>query len=179
MNVQIKNFKNLVLPSQAHPNEDAAFDVVCVSEPTIVGNFIERFDGVKMYSNIQYIEYNTNLQVAPPEGYHLKLYSRSSISSRNLLLCNGLGLIDNGYRGSIILRLKYVFQPEDLVVIQEAGGYKIYGIINQDAIYHANDKCGQLELCQNTNISFELVDKLVSSQRAEGGFGSSDSPKKI
>lgn len=197
MKLFIKNVNGLVIPKKANES-DAMYDVVATTEPNIVGEKIARsIDSMDMWQRSPFIEYGTNLFVAPEVeelqnyenvqnsdvefvqkpstfiNYHLKFYARSSISKYNLLLCNGVGTIDNGYRAQVFLRYKYIFQPEDLLVVPEAGVGKIYGMVNPEHIYQKGDKIAQFEACQNSNITFELVDKLPDSQRGLGGFGSS------
>lgn len=48
----------------------------------------------------------TGVQVAIPEGYVMKIYVRSSTGiKKNLVLANGTGIIDAGYRDEIIMAL--------------------------------------------------------------------------
>lgn len=48
----------------------------------------------------------TGVQVAIPEGYVMKMYVRSSTGIKNnLVLANGTGIIDAGYRDEIIMAL--------------------------------------------------------------------------
>lgn len=193
MKLFVKNQKGLVLPSQAHPNEDACHDIVATSEPIINGEFFERMDGVRLYKKVVFIEYQTDLCVAPETvvipnyggadggeplpssfiDYHLKVYARSSVTKYNLILKNCVPVIDNGYRAQILLRFAYTFQPEDFEIVPEAGVMKIYGKVNNELIYQKGNKIAQIEAVQNTPITFELVDKLPDSQRNEGKFGSS------
>ena len=58
----------------------------------------------------------TGVQVAIPEGYVMKMYVRSSTGiKKNLMLANGTGIIDAGYRDEIIMAL-YNFGKEPVVV---------------------------------------------------------------
>jgi dUTPase len=173
MKLFVKNEKGLVLPNQAHPNEDACFDVVAAAAPIITGSFIERMDGVKLYRNVAFIEYRTNLYFAPEENFHVKFFPRSSITKYNLILKNCVPIIDNGYRGEVLLRFAYVFQPEDFEIVPEAGQMKIYGRINEELIYQQGNKIAQFEANPTMKIELEVVDKLPDSQRNAGGFGSS------
>ena len=50
----------------------------------------------------KYIEYDLGLAVELPEGYHLKLAPRSSVSKYDLMLANGEGLIDCVPKGTMI-----------------------------------------------------------------------------
>lgn len=48
----------------------------------------------------------TGVQVAIPEGYVMKIYVRSSTGiKKNLVLANGTGIIDAGYRDEVIMAL--------------------------------------------------------------------------
>ena len=50
--------------------------------------------------------FGTGIKVAIPEGYVMKVYVRSSTGiKKNLVLANGTGIIDAGYRDEIIMAL--------------------------------------------------------------------------
>ena len=52
------------------------------------------------------VKVHSGVQVAIPEGYVMKVYVRSSIGiKKNLVLANGTGIIDAGYRDEIIMAL--------------------------------------------------------------------------
>jgi len=184
------------LPTQAN-EDDAGYDIVATSGPTIVGDIFERpVDRYKLWKRVAYIEYGTNLFVAPEDEesldwthvtdgggeqpavlwtmkFHLLMHPRSSVSKVNLVLANSIGLIDHGYRNQISARFKYIFQPEDLVTVQELGATRIYGNVNDEHIYHTGDKIAQIKASPNIPMQFELVKELPTSQRGMGGFGSS------
>lgn len=200
MKIFVKDIKGLVLPKQAnddtaHP--DAGYDVVATTEGQIVGEFIERpLDHAKVYRKIAYIEYGTNLYISPQDSkqikdadfiegcdvfrpptevvtkYHTLLHPRSSISKQNLVLANSVGIIDNGYRNQIMVRFKYIFQPEDLVIVPEANVSRIYGLVNQDLIYKQGERICQIKASPNIPIEFEVVKDLNATERGLGGFGS-------
>ena len=67
--------------------------------------------------------------------------------------------IDNnmGYRGEI----KFKFKPA-----------LSYRDSEEDFIYDIGDRIGQIIIMPYPKISFKEVDKLSSTERAEGGFGS-------
>lgn len=175
MEIFVKNVKGLKIPTQAHPNEDACFDLLASSKPIIVGDFIESATLGKLYKNIKYIEYQTNLAIAHTSPYNfVKIYPRSSIRNKNLILCNSVAIIDNGFRGNISVNFKYIAQPEDYVMLPEFGINKFYIKINNDSIYQEGQAIAQLELCKSVPIEFKLVNELPESKRNEKGFGSSD-----
>lgn len=174
MRTFLKDIKGLKIPSRAH-DTDAGYDIIATSDPIIIGESIERpLDFAKCWKRIDFIEYETNLFYAPEsESVHTLVFPRSSISKYNLTLANSIALIDNSYRGHVLLRFRYHFQPEDLITIPEAGVNKIYGFLKSDKIYRRGDKVAQLVLADTHKIDFELVAQLPESTRGSNGFGSS------
>lgn len=182
MQIQIKLSDGAVLPANAHES-DTGYDIIAVSEPKIVGTLLGDQEGP--WSSIDYIEYDTGISVAPPfrfyqesEGQecepdrsygYLDVRPRSSISKYNLVLANSPATIDFSFRGTIKLRFKYVFQPEDLFIL----GDKILGRVNPEKIYKRGEKIGQLIAAWKEPIYWEQVDELPETARADGGFGSS------
>ena len=155
------------------------FDVVVTSEPEIVG---EKYDN-GTYKRVDYIQYKTNLKLAVQKertfsniGYNdldfdILAFPRSSVSKYNLVLANCIGLIDADYRGEVLLRFKYIWQPEDYSIGKDK---KIQGTVNYNKLYNKGDKVCQLKVTKVENVEFVLVYELDSTNRGEGGFGSTD-----
>lgn len=152
-------------PKQATA-EDAGFDLIAVGEPRIEGEPIQ--EGMNLFSSIKFIEYKTDLKISPPKGVFSLLFPRSSISKQNLSLANSVGVIDNGYRGEVLVRFKYVVQPEDIRLISG----KFYVQPNLSKIYQEGDKIAQLVFTEKTDVEFKQVETLDATKRGEGGFGS-------
>lgn len=110
--------------------------------------------GVTVNYDYNYIEYDTAIAVEIPEGYVGYVFPRSSISKTSHSLANSVGVIDSGYRGSIKLRMRFDAD-------------------NQDKEYTYGDKIGQLVIMPIPKIQLTEVSELSSSERGEGGFGSS------
>ena len=108
--------------------------------------------------------------------YDILAFPRSSVSKYNLLLANSIGLIDADYRGEVLLRFKYIWQPEDYRIRTDN---LLDGNINTDKIYKKGDKICQLKVTRVENIEFILVNELDSTTRGEGGFGSTDVKKGV
>jgi dUTPase len=180
MKLYIKDVPGLMLPKQAN-QDDAAFDITAFREGMIVGKKISHpMDNMELWESVEYIEYRTNLFYKPGENpkniletYHTELFPRSSLSKYNMILCNSVATIDNGYRGEVLLRFKYYFQPEDFVCIPIAGINRIFGIVNKDKIYNQGDKIVQLKMRKDIPIEIHKISELPSSTRNIGGFGSS------
>lgn len=168
----IKNVEGLVLPKRANET-DAGYDVVATSGPKIVGDPLNG----PSYRRIDYIEYETNLYIAPQSTYslanygtnhfHTDLRARSSISKYNLVLANSVGLIDRGYRNQILVRFKYIWQPEDYSFTDDI----MFGTPNLNKIYNNGDKICQLLPIETHEIDFQLIEFLDGQDRG-GGFGS-------
>ena len=97
-----------------------------------------------------FIEYGTGIAVEIPHGYVGFVFPRSSVSKKeNFYLKNSVGVIDSGYRGEIKLRFN-----------------------NSDENYEVGEKVGQLIILPYPTIQLEEVDELSSTDRGDGGFGS-------
>ena len=108
----------------------------------------------------------TDICVEFPKGYAGKLHSRSSISKYDLILVNGTGLIDQGYRGQLIFK----FKP--LQYFGTNGQIIHYDF--EPCLYQVGDKVGQLVLEKVETANIIMVDELSHTDRGTGGFGSTD-----
>lgn len=111
-----------------------------------------------------YIECRTGITMEIPNGYVGLLFPRSSISNRNLSLCNSVGVIDSDYRGEITFRFK---------VLEEASAAHN----KMRRIYEQGDKIGQLLLVELPKLELQEVNELDVTDRGSGGYGSTDTPK--
>ena len=155
------------------------FDVIVTSDPEIIGEIYEN----GAYKRVDYIQYKTNLKLAVQKervfsnfgyndlDYDILAFPRSSISKYNLTLANCIGLIDADYRGEVLLRFKYQWQPEDYKIRTDN---LLEGRVNFTKLYNKGDKVCQLKVTKLENVEFVLVDELDSTTRGEGGFGSTD-----
>ncbi len=158
--------KNTVKLSQKDSQFNIGVDVKATSME-VIGKKINDF-----YLSVDYIQYDTgifldSLKKNSEEQIYTLVYPRSSISNKNLSLCNSVGLIDPNYRDSIKLRFKYIYQPEDIVSVSDKFAIKL----NEDKIYKLGDKIGQLVFSKTISIAYEYVPELMPSDR-NGGFGS-------
>jgi dUTPase len=193
MKIHVKEAKNLSVPATATSNS-AGYDVVALEDPKIVG--VKDGD---YWKSIDYIEYKTGLFTAPQpdsygHNYHTLIFPRSSVRKYNLVLANSIGLIDNDYRGEIILCFKYLWQPEDFVILANPNeemsksftkisdtvsslNWKMVGKINESKIYKKGDKLGQLVAEVTNTIDWVVVADLSATLRGAGGFGSTTDRK--
>jgi dUTP pyrophosphatase len=97
--------------------------------------------------------FSTGIAVEVPQGYGLFAFSRSGHGfNHGLRLGNGTGLIDTDYRGEIKVR---VHNDSRIPFSFEAG-----------------DRIAQAVLLPVIRVNFEQVEHLTSTERGEGGFGS-------
>lgn len=129
-----KLYPNSLAPTQAHPN-DAGWDLYV--------NHIETSDH-------RIINFHTGIAVEIPPGYFGLLRPRSSIRNTGYLFASS-GVIDSGYRGELILPLRYVGEGRH---------------------YNDGDKVAQLIVLPLRRAYFVESDTLSESKRGVGGFGS-------
>jgi len=95
--------------------------------------------------------YHTGLAVEIPPWHVGLLFPRSSIYKTGQRLTNCVGVIDSGYRGEIMMKFSLSANRNE---------------------YQIGDRIGQLIILPYPQIKFEEVDSLDSSERGEGGYGS-------
>jgi dUTP pyrophosphatase len=89
-----------------------------------------------------------------PLGYVGLLFPRSSVRNYELALSNCVGVVDSGYRGEI----QFTFN-------------KTGGVPSKK--YEVGERVGQMIILPYPEIELVELDILSSSERGEGGFGSS------
>ena len=104
---------------------------------------------VEAYEEDVWITYRTGLAVEIPVGYVGLLFPRSSVYKKNQRLANSVGVIDAGYRGEIMLKYS-----------------------KSDNQYSVGERVGQIIIMPHPQVEFVEVDDLSSTDRGEGGFGS-------
>ncbi len=113
----------------------------------------------------QYIQYRTGIAVECPEGYDMLLLARSSITKYPLMLKNGLGYLDNDYKGEIFFRFQHLIKD---ITLREV----LSSSYEAPRIYQPGDRIGQMRLIQRNDFIIKEVDELSNTQRGIGGFGS-------
>ena len=134
MQLKIKLLPGGHIPRKAHET-DAAYDLVAATVD---------------YGN-EYVEYDCAFQIAIPEGFCGLIYPRSSVSNKNMHLCNSVGVIDASYRGSV--KVRFYRRGQDF--------------------YMPGERVAQLMIVPTLSVEFEQVDSLDVTDRGAGSFGSS------
>lgn len=151
MEVKIKKLhQDAVIPSYAH-SSDAGLDMTAVS---------------KEYDEHDNVCYGTGIAVAIPENHVGYLFPRSSVSKKDIVLANSVGVIDSGYIGEIIFK----FKP----TIGFKKSSKENSFVHNKDCYDVGDKIGQLIIMPIPKIEFVEVGELLQTDRGVGGFGSTD-----
>ena len=170
-NKSLKSYRDGKIHVPCHPG-DAGYDVEAVSPGVVVGETYIN----KLYKNILYIEYETNLCIEPSKDdfedykFFTYLFPRSSISKYNLHLCNSVGVIDSGYRDTIKIRFKYIPQPENYYLMKDSPNLLLG--VDESKIYKKGDKIAQLIFSEHLHPKVFLEKPLSKSKRNKGGFGS-------
>lgn len=102
------------------------------------------------------IVYHTGLALEIPKGYVGLIFPRSSIANKSLTLTNCVAVIDSNYRGEILLKFK------------NTTGDSV------PAVYPIGAKIAQLVIMPYPIVNLIESDELSSTERGEGGYGSSD-----
>lgn len=99
------------------------------------------------------VKIHTGLYIEIPEGYFGAVYPRSSTGvKKHLMLANTVGIIDSDYRGELMIF------------------FYNYGEKNQ--VIENGDRLAQLVIQPYLKCEIKKVDELATSERGEGGFGS-------
>ena len=145
VNVKIKPLSDtVIIPSKAHP-DDACYDIYCNAE------------GVVCIPPHQTAKIPTGFATEIPNGYCAHIYARSGMATKNgMRPAQGTCIIDAGYRGEWFVPIH-----NDTDVPQSI----MYGM-----------RFAQFAIMPVEQVAFTVVapdEELSSTERGEGGFGSS------
>ena len=126
-----------VIPKRSH-DTDSGFDVT----PTRI---------IDEMGDILFL--GTGISIVPESGYYTKLVARSSLCKKGWMLANSIGIIDEGYRGEIIIAL---------VPIGD----------RRQAVSLLNIPIAQLVVCKREDVEIIETEDEHSTNRGIGGFGS-------
>ncbi len=137
--VKIKKLSsNAAVPRKAYDN-DAGFDLTATSMGNdAAGNLV----------------YGTGLAIMLPIGYVGLIFPRSSVSNKDLILSNSVGVLDSGYSGEVTIKFRSTSDD-----------------INSN-IYDVGDRVAQLVIMPIPEVELDVVERLELAPRGEGGYGS-------
>ncbi len=156
-----------VVPSRAH-NSDTGYDLTFVGVEKIVGDVIF---------------FKTGISLQPKKGYYFEVVPRSSISKLPLEMANSIGIIDESYRGEVLVPVRVTHQnmgtnprstpyPGGIVTIFNLKPDTLLGVAN--IVLNKKPCLFQAILRKRLDCQFEVINELEDSERSSGGFGSSD-----
>lgn len=151
MKIKLKKLNKIAEIPRQGSKYAACFDLVASS--------IEHND------NIVKVGYGIALEI--PEGYKAVIVPRSSFTGAGWVLANSPGQIDSDYRGELMSK----FEAIPLGVEKRTRG--VYYLEYPIFPYTTGDRVAQLFIEKVIEIEFEETEKLTSTERADGGFGSS------
>lgn len=129
------------LPEKQHP-EDACYDMYARQAHIPL-------DGRECIIDL-------GVKIQPEKGYRVAIYPRSSLSSKDWVLANSVGVGDQNYTGEYRAVFKFIGR----------------GSPHGRQPYYKGDRVVQMELVPWNDIDFEVVESLEQTDRGEGGFGS-------
>ena len=159
--VRVRLAKGAPMPAYAHEG-DAGLDLCASEDVTLMpGEWRMVGSGVSM---------------AIPKGFVGLVVPRSGMGCKGLVLKNGIGVIDAGYRGEIGLTMFNnnpsfvwrIFHRMFLLLKLDGGPDEPKGTIH----VHEGDRVAQLLIVPVAHASLVQVDTLDETERGAGGFGS-------
>jgi dUTP pyrophosphatase len=150
-NIKIKKLHpNAVVPAYATPGA-ACFDITCFGVPELALGLARHF----IIAPRSFRIFRTGLAFEIPEGWRLDVFSRSGRGfKQSLRLVNCTGKIDSDYRGELLIGL--------------------HNDSNEDRIITIGERIAQGEINPVYRANFEVVEELSTTERGEGGFGSTN-----
>lgn len=126
-----------ILPTYAKDG-DACLDVYAVSDYNLP---VKQTTIVKL-----------GIAVDLPTNYELQVRARSGLSSKGLVISNGIGTVDSGYRGEI--------------------GIILYNSTSKVFKITKGDRVGQITVRKVPRVDIKEVSEISETDRGTGGFGS-------
>lgn len=163
LSILIKQSVSATFDMAENPRERIPVKIVAINPDAKIPQYAHKTDaGADVFAvesvsipPHQTVVVKTGIKVAIPAGYEIQIRPRSGMSLKTpLRVANAPGTIDCDYRGEIG------------VIISNTG--------NLTQKIEKHDKIAQMVIAPVPMIDWELVDELDSTDRGEGGFGSTD-----
>jgi dUTP pyrophosphatase len=135
---------------------DAGFDLIVPSEVVFNRDVDSKFIDMGIKTEMLYCDVSRDVVIST--GYYV--YPRSSISKTPLMLANHVGIVDSGYRGSLIGAFRMLLPLDS----------------TEDESYTVEKYTRLLQICHPSLCPVFVVfvdeEQLSSTERGAGGFGS-------
>tara|TARA_R110002110_G_scaffold73725_1_gene195456 strand:+ start:298 stop:855 length:558 start_codon:yes stop_codon:yes gene_type:complete len=156
------------IPKRAHET-DTGYDLKFIGVDKIVGDVIF---------------FKTGLSICPPANHYWEIVPCSRISKQGLSVANSFGVIDEDYRGELIvaIRVHHAYAGEGVgktqqfangIILLEGTKYRSMHALS-DGILRHKPVLTQMILRERLNSEFVEVEELSETQRGDGGFGSTE-----
>ena len=139
-------FKNYYDNFKNHHNGDSGVDLILSEDHLIFGGF----------DNVQTLDFKIQCEMIDNNNNNVSyyLYPRSSISKTPFMMANSVGIIDAGYRGNIMAKIRNFSQFAQNI----SKGDKFFQICSPDL----------------KPIIVQVVNELSETSRGSDGFGSTN-----
>lgn len=105
----------------------------------------------------------TGVCCAPADGYALELRPKSRFCNTGYTMPNSPGTVDHDYRGELTLKFRVPYLAGD-------NTYSLHEYIRQQ--WKPGTPCAQLVVTRLVDSEMEQVEELSTTERGDGGFGS-------
>ena len=148
------------IPTRTHAT-DSCVDLYAHGFKKLIrnGHEVETFEDIPvedlssiLLGSMDRVLVDTGIKATASPGYELQIRARSSAFNNGLMVVNGIGTIDEPYRGILFVAL-----------INASG--------TEQRIKHG-DRIAQLAVCPIVLADIEVVKSLDETERGERGFGS-------
>ena len=153
MNIKVKKLvDDAIIPSRGS-SEAAGYDLYANSMENLNSASSDQTNGIHTLNPHETVKVHTGIAIELPDGYFGAVFARSGLSTKaGLRPANCVGVVDSDYRGEIIVALHNDSDSPKKII--------------------KDMKVAQLVLMPYITMEFEEVDDLNSTDRGEGGFGS-------
>jgi dUTP pyrophosphatase len=98
--------------------------------------------------------YDTGIKINVDFGYYAEIVPRSSLSKSGYIMANSIGIIDNSYRGNLMIALTKIDDEVPELTLPF--------------------RCCQLIMRKQVFSTLDVIDYIDETKRGEGGFGSTN-----
>ena len=156
MNVKYKKLVPEAKAPYRKYDDDAGYDLFAVSK----------------IETDKYIEYGTGIAIEIPKYYVGLVFPRSSVTEKDLILKNCIGVIDAQYRGEIRCRFARIPSTEFKDLLLCEGCIEI--LWSKKNQYEIGDRVAQLIIIPIPPVELVESDELSETERGTDGFGSTN-----
>ena len=151
--MKVKIDPGTFVPTRAH-DTDAGLDLYSMEDKTLYPSGWTSIDAETNFKTpLPFCAvFDTGVHIAFEPGTYGRVEGRSGLNIKNSVVVAGSGIVDNGYRGSIKV--------------------KLYNLGTEPYSVHKGDRIAQLVIANYVCPQIEIVSNLDETERGGCGFGS-------